>query len=194
MVTRASQKCFAFQVPGAVIQPEHMSFSWTFIPDFATLSLFKMASTKTGKLRLMGLCAVTLVLGIFVYVFSGVTVVSNSYVEKVTRETLWPYYASRAGGDIYKDICDRRRESIAEIAVTNKTRAAEMRIMLDKAIELDKRADDLTKQMSVLYEKAKKKVAAGQDDGDEYHQAKKLHEMRNSVEKECSSILDKIRR
>lgn len=118
---------------------------------------------------------------------------TENMMAKAERETLWPIYASIWNFDRYpeKRVGDKRK-GIAEIAVTNKTCAAELQAQLDRLLELDKQTCDLVRQISALREKAKGKIKNGQDDGDEYRQAKELYNKRIGISKECKSIFNKL--
>ena len=112
---------------------------------------------------------------------------------KAERETLWPIYASIWNIDRYPEQRVRnKRNGIAELAVTNKIRAAKLQAQLDRLLELDKQTCDLVRQISAMREKAKEKIKTGQDDGDEYRQAKELYHKRIGISKECESIFNKL--
>ena len=118
---------------------------------------------------------------------------TEKMMAKAERETLWPIYASIWNFDRYPEQRVRdKRKGIAEIAVTNKTCAAELQAQLDRLLELDKQTCNLVRQISALREKAKEKVKNGQDDGDEYCQAKELYHKRIGISKECKSIFNKL--
>ena len=118
---------------------------------------------------------------------------TEKMMAKAERESLWPIYASIWNFDRYPEQRVRdKRKGIAEIAVTNKTCAAELQAQLDRLLELDKQTCNLVRQISALREKAKEKVKNGQDDGDEYRQAKELYHKRIGISKECKSIFNKL--
>ena len=118
---------------------------------------------------------------------------TENMMAKSERETLWPIYASIWNFDRYPEKrVGAKRKGIAEIAVTNKTCAAELQAQLDRLLELDKQTCDLVRQISALREKAKEKIKNGQDDGDEYRQAKELYNKRIGISKECKSIFNKL--
>ena len=118
---------------------------------------------------------------------------TENMMAKAERETLWPIYASIWNIDRYPEqrVSDKRK-GIAEIAATNKTCAAKVQAQLDRLLELDKQTCDLVRQISALREKAKEKIKTGQDDGDEYRQAKELYHKRIGISKECESIFNKL--
>ena len=82
---------------------------------------------------------------------------------------------------------DEVKQNIAAI----EAELAKVQAQLDRLLELDKQTCDLVRQISALREKAKGKIKNGQDDGDEYRQAKELYNKRIGISKECKSIFNK---